>query len=78
MELVQVFTNLEGIKRAMNRTLLLIGILVLGAFRLWGQSHMVSGSIANAEKGLVYLATFYGDRYSAVDSIQTTHMDFCP
>ncbi len=60
----------------MNRTLLLIGMLVLGAFSLWGQSHIVRGSIANAEKGQVYLAAFHGDRYSPVDSINTTSGDF--
>jgi hypothetical protein len=60
----------------MYRTLLLIGMLVLGAFSLRGQSHIVRGSIANAEKGQVYLAAFHGDRFTAVDSIWTTSGDF--
>jgi hypothetical protein len=66
----------RGLKGIMNRTLLLIGMLVLGAFSLRGQSHIVRGSIANAEKGQVYLAAFHGDRYSVVDSMQTTSGDF--
>jgi hypothetical protein len=60
----------------MNRTLLLIGMLVLGAFSLRGQSYIVRGTIANAEKGQVYLAAFHGDRYSLVDSIQTASGEF--
>ncbi len=60
----------------MNRTLLLIGMLVLGAFSLWGQSYIVRGTIANAEKGQVYLAAFHEDRYIALDSIRIISGDF--
>jgi len=76
MGLQQLFTTFEGMKRNMGRTLLLIGMLVPGAFSLWGQSYIVRGTLENAEKGQVYLAAFHGDRFTEVDSILTTSGDF--
>ena len=76
MGLQQLFTTFEGMKRNMGRTLLLIGVLMLGALGLWGQTHIIRGTLENAEKGQVYLAAYHGDRFTAVDSIQTTSGDF--
>jgi len=38
---------------------------------LYGQSWLVQGTIENAEEGQVLLASFYGDRFSVLDSIDT-------
>lgn len=76
MELQLLFSNFEGMKRNMGRTLLLIGVLMQGVLSLWGQSHILRGTLENAEKGQVYLAAYHGDRFTAVDSFQTTSGDF--
>ena len=76
MGLQQLFTTFEGMKRNLGRTLLLIGLLIQGALDLRGQTHIIRGTLENAEKGQVYLAAYHGDRFTAVDSFLTTSGDF--
>lgn len=54
------------------RRVAFIFLFLLGALHfLYGQSWLVQGTIENAEEGPVLLASFYGDRFSVLDSIDT-------
>ncbi len=76
MELQELFATFEGMKRNKGRTLLLIGVFLQGVLGLLGQTHIIRGTLENAEKGQVFLAAYHGDRFTAVDSMQTTSGDF--
>ena len=55
----------------MKRLAFIFGFL-LGTFPLLhGQSYLIQGTIENAEEGPVLLASFYGDRFRVIDSIDT-------
>ncbi len=54
------------------RRLAFIFVLLLGTLHLLhGQSWLIQGSIENAEEGQVLLASYYGDRFRVIDSIDT-------
>ena len=48
-------------------TLLLVTLQLLS-----GQSWLIQGNIEDCEKGTVLLASYYGDQFSVVDSLETT------
>jgi len=56
----------------MKRTSWLIVFLWMGITSLYGQSWLIQGTIENAEEGPVLLASFYGDSFRVVDSMETT------
>jgi len=59
------------ISNNMRRVAFIFGFL-LGAFPLLhGQSWLIQGTIENAVEGPVLLASYYGDRFSVVDSMDT-------
>ena len=54
------------------RRLAFTTVLLLGTLHLLnGQSWLIQGSIENAEEGQVLLASYYGDRFTVIDSIDT-------
>jgi len=55
----------------MRQMLFIAGLLLGIVISLPGQSYLVQGSIENAEEGPVLLASFYGDRFRVIDSIDT-------
>ena len=55
----------------MKRTLFVIALLWIGIHWLQGQSWLIQGTIENAEEGPVLLASYYGDRFRVVDSMET-------
>lgn len=60
------------IRDRMKRTLVLIGLLWIGIFTLYAQQCLVQGTIENAEEGIVLLASYHGDQFGVVDSMETT------
>jgi len=46
-------------------------LLLLSVSLVRGQPYVVKGTLAHADKGKIYLAAFYGDRFSVVDSMET-------
>jgi len=48
-----------------------IHLLLFSIPLLRGQPYVVNVTLAHAEKGQVYLASFYGDRFNIVDSMET-------
>lgn len=50
----------------------LIVMLWIGLHPLQGQSWLIQGTIENAEEGPVLLASFHGDRFLVVDSMETS------
>jgi len=59
-----------------KRTTCLIAFLCVGIPYLHGQSWLIQGTIENAEEGPLLLASFYGDRFRVVDSMETTSGSF--
>jgi len=55
----------------MKRTLWLI-VLCLGMHTMHAQSWMIQGTIENAEEGPVWLASYYGDRFRVIDSMESS------
>ena len=55
----------------MRRAAVIFGFLLGTLHSLHGQSWLIQGTIENAEEGQVLLASFYGDRFSVLDSIDT-------
>ncbi len=55
----------------MKRVAFIFGILLGTIPLLHGQSWLIQGNIENAEEGPVLLATFYGDRFRVLDSMDT-------
>lgn len=54
------------------RSITFITLFLLGGIPLLkGQSWLIQGNIENAEEGPVLLASFYGDRFRVVDSMDT-------
>ena len=56
----------------MKRTSWLFAFLWIGVHLLNGQSWLVQGTIENAEEGPVLLASYHGDQFRVVDSMQTS------
>jgi thiol-disulfide isomerase/thioredoxin len=56
----------------MRRVAFIIGLLLGSLGILYGQSWLIQGTIENAEEGPVLLASFYGDRFRVVDSMDTS------
>ena len=55
-----------------KRTSWLLALLWMGCYCLQAQSWLIQGTIENAEEGPVLLASFHGDRFRVVDSMETT------
>jgi thiol-disulfide isomerase/thioredoxin len=53
------------------RMVMVVMLLFGSIFLLRGQPWVVKGTIGNAEKGQIYLASFYGDRFTILDSLET-------
>ena len=43
---------------------------------LWAQHHIIQGQIEHADRGMVYLASYYGDRFTIADSLETSTGSF--
>lgn len=56
----------------MKRIFWLIALMWMGSHCLHAQSWLIQGTIENAEEGPVLLASFQGDRFAVVDSMETT------
>jgi len=56
----------------MKRIIGLIMGLCLGFQGLMGQHRMVQGAIEHAEEGTVWLASYHGDRFRVIDSMETS------
>ncbi len=56
----------------MKRIFWLILFLWTGLAFLNGQSWLIQGTIENAEKGPVLLASYYGDQFRVIDSMETS------
>jgi thiol-disulfide isomerase/thioredoxin len=56
----------------MKRIACLFLFLCLGFQGLNGQNWMIQGTIEQAEEGTVWLASYYGDRFSVIDSMETS------
>lgn len=55
-----------------QRTGWLISFLWMGVHSLQGQSWLIQGTIEHAEEGPVLLASFHGDQFRVVDSMETS------
>jgi peroxiredoxin len=55
----------------MKRVAIIFGFLLGTIPLLHGQSWLIQGNIENAEEGPVLLASFYGDRFRVLDSMDT-------
>lgn len=53
------------------RLLVLIFLGLAAGPRLWAQPYIIQGTIENAEEGKVYLASYYGDSFTVVDSLES-------
>jgi len=60
----------------MRRIAFLFLILCMGFQGLTGQNLMIRGAIEHAEEGLVWLASYYGDRFRVIDSMETSSGSF--
>jgi len=56
----------------MKRTLCFFIFWWIGIFALTAQSGIIQGNIENAEAGHVRLASYYGDRFTVIDSMETS------
>jgi thiol-disulfide isomerase/thioredoxin len=56
----------------MIKATFLAGFLLCTLHSLYSQSWLIQGTIENVEEGPVRLASYYGDRFSVVDSMDTT------
>lgn len=56
----------------MKRTSWVFVLLWIGVHFLNGQSWLIQGTIENAEEGPVLLASYYGDQFRVVDSMETS------
>jgi len=56
----------------MRRVAFILGFLLCALHFLHGQSWLIQGTIENAVEGPVLLASYYGDRFSVVDSMDTS------
>ena len=59
------------ISNKMRRVVFIFGFLLGALHGLHGQSWLIQGTIENAAEGPVLLASYYGDRFSVVDSMDT-------
>lgn len=64
------------ISRIMRQLAFMVCILLGTLNSLQGQSYLIQGTIENAEEGPVLLASFYGDRFRVIDSIDTRSGSF--
>ncbi len=64
------------ISAKMKRVFFITGLLLYCLIALHGQSWVIQGSIENAEEGPVLLASYYGDRFRVVDSMDTRSGSF--
>jgi len=55
----------------MKRVAFIAGLLLSTLHLLYGQSWLIQGTIENAVEGPVLLASYYGDRFTVVDSMDT-------
>lgn len=56
----------------MKQQLLIFILLLTGASCLSGQVSVVQGTIEHAGDGQIYLASYYGDRFRIIDSMETS------
>ena len=56
----------------MKRPLLIFFFLLTGASCLSGQASVVQGTIEHPGDGQIYLASYYGDRFRIIDSMETS------
>ncbi|MGW8316967.1 MAG: thioredoxin-like domain-containing protein [Bacteroidales bacterium] len=59
------------LRRRHYRLLILIILMVAGGLQLQAQPYIIQGTIENAEEGRVFLASYYGDSFTIVDSLQS-------
>ena len=59
-------------KRSDGIRMVLAGVLlVISISPVRGQPWVVKGTLARAEQGKIYLASYYGDRFRVADSMET-------
>ena len=63
------FTTFMVINGKMRRVVFIFGFLLCTLHLLHGQSWLIQGTIENGEEGPVLLASYYGDRFRVVDSM---------
>ncbi len=56
----------------MRRQLLIFFFLLTGASCLSGQSIVIKGTVEHAGDGQIYLASYYGDRFRIIDSMESS------
>ena len=54
----------------------ILGFLIMIPDRLTAQPYIIQGSIEHSGQGMIYLASFYGDRFRIADSIETSTGSF--
>ena len=62
------------ISQLMKQQLLIFILLLTGASCLSGQVSVVQGTIEHAGDGQIYLASYYGDRFRIIDSMETSSL----
>ncbi|MFH0759063.1 MAG: TlpA disulfide reductase family protein [Bacteroidota bacterium] len=55
---------------------ILIGSLLIRVSTLIGQPFVIQGNIQYADKGMIFLASYYGDRFQVTDSMESTTGSF--
>ena len=65
------FTTFMVITGKMKRVAFIFGFLLGALYLLHGQSWLIQGTIENGEEGPVLLASYCGDRFRVVDSMDT-------
>ena len=61
--------------RQFIRILSLVQVLVISG-QLHAQPYIIQGTIEHSGGGLIYLASYYGDRFSITDSLETSSGSF--
>lgn len=56
----------------MKRQLFIFFFLLTGASYLCGQSIVIKGTVEHSGEGQIYLASYYGDRFRILDSMETS------
>jgi thiol-disulfide isomerase/thioredoxin len=73
MESTALFVNFMAIQRIrMKRAIFLFIVMATGTLYLEAQSFMIQGTIEDAEEGQIYLASYYGDRFRIVDTMESS------
>ncbi|MCK5137931.1 MAG: AhpC/TSA family protein [Bacteroidales bacterium] len=55
-----------------GRTFCIFFLFLSGISMLSGQTNMIRGTIEHVDEGKIYLASYYGDRFRIVDSMETS------